>query len=219
MGWIFGRDKKKQGDNQHKKIKPLYEGERGIHDLTDSRTVLRVWLPLTVDMALSEVAKHTKKPGTEYLREFFALYLYGKHDFERMRQDYTGLYYDIIKHPAELAALKEKLRVEEEAEKAKAKLKAEAITPIVRSFQPLYSRALAKESIPDLGKNIVPLKVYINNKIKGDLQALADKAGVPLSRFIREILVSHLLGHSFWPERFPDMQKVEEADAVEWELS
>jgi hypothetical protein len=55
--------------------------------------------------------------------------------------------------------------------------------------------------IPGLGKNIVPLKLFLHEKMKADLQALADKAGIPLSQFVREILVSHFLGHAVWPER------------------
>ena len=64
-----------------------------------------------------------------------------------------------------------------------------------------FSRARVVDYIPGLGKNIVPLKLFLHEKMKADLQLLSDKAGVPLSQFVREILVSHFLGHTVWPER------------------
>lgn len=64
-----------------------------------------------------------------------------------------------------------------------------------------FSRAHAVDYIPGLGKNIVPLKLFLHEKMKADLQGLADKAGIPLSQFVREALVSHFLGHTVWPER------------------
>ena len=47
----------------------------------------------------------------------------------------------------------------------------------------------------------MPLKLFLHEKMKADLQELADKAELPLSQFVREILVSHFLGHTVWPER------------------
>lgn len=64
-----------------------------------------------------------------------------------------------------------------------------------------FSRARVVDYIPGLGKNIVPLKLFLHEKMKADLQVLADKAGVPLSQFVREVLVSHFLGHIVWPKR------------------
>ena len=64
-----------------------------------------------------------------------------------------------------------------------------------------YQRVSMADCIPGLGKNIVPLKLKLPAKLKSDLETLAQLADVPLGRFIREILVSRLLGHTLLPER------------------
>jgi len=73
--------------------------------------------------------------------------------------------------------------------------------PEPRGSRTMFSRARVVDYIPGLGKNIVPLKLFLHEKMKADLQELADKAELPLSQFVREILVSHFLGHTVWPER------------------
>ena len=81
----------------------------------------------------------------------------------------------------------------------------------------MFSRARVVDFIPGLGKNIVPLKLFLHEKMKADLQVLADKAGLPLSQFVREILVSHFLGHTVWPERNTLWMSEQEEVADGWE--
>jgi hypothetical protein len=78
------------------------------------------------------------------------------------------------------------------------------------------SRNEAVESIPGLGKNIVHIKILINAKIKADLEALAVKAKFPLGSFVRELLVSHFLGHTVWAERNPAWTAAQQKDADDW---
>lgn len=82
---------------------------------------------------------------------------------------------------------------------------------------PMFSRTHVVDCIPGLGKNIVPLKLFMHEKMKADLQALADKAELPLSQFVREILVSHFLGHTVWPERNQLWSKEQQELANDWE--
>jgi len=66
----------------------------------------------------------------------------------------------------------------------------------------LFSRAASTENrTPELGKNTEDVKVWIAKQMKDDLQLLADKTGLSLSHFIREILISNLFGHTYLPER------------------
>jgi len=53
----------------------------------------------------------------------------------------------------------------------------------------------------ELGKNNYDVKVWIAMKMKRDLQNLADKSGLKLSEFTREILISNLFGHTYLSER------------------
>ncbi len=67
-----------------------------------------------------------------------------------------------------------------------------------------FSRSGGKSSnnnSPELGKNRYDVKVWIATRMKNDLQLLADKADVTLSEFVREILISNLFGHTYFPER------------------
>lgn len=80
-----------------------------------------------------------------------------------------------------------------------------------------FSRARVVDYIPGLGKNIVPLKLFVHEKMKADLQELADKAGIPLSQFVREVLVSHFLGHTVWPERNALWTREQQELAEGWE--
>lgn len=80
-----------------------------------------------------------------------------------------------------------------------------------------YSRTKTIDCIPGLGKNIVATKIYIPQKIKADFELLANRVGVPLSRYMRELLVSHFLGHTVWPERITGWIQEEECLATDWE--
>lgn len=89
--------------------------------------------------------------------------------------------------------------------------------PRPRSEQALFSRAHAVDYIPGLGKNIVPIKLYLHKKMKADLETLAVASGIPLGQFVREILVSHFLGHMVWPERVRIWTDEQQKIADDWE--
>ena len=74
------------------------------------------------------------------------------------------------------------------------------------------------DTVPGLGKNIIPVKLFLPNKTIIDLQELADKAGIPLSTFVREILISHLLWHALWQECLRSWSQEEELIGMEWEI-
>lgn len=89
--------------------------------------------------------------------------------------------------------------------------------PVPRSEQVKFSRAATVDCIPGLGKNIVATKIKIPQKIKGDLELLANRAGMSSGQFTRELLVSHFLGHTVWPERIVVWAQDEEKIATYWE--
>lgn len=70
--------------------------------------------------------------------------------------------------------------------------------------EPAESRALFSRSpnrAPALGKNSINYKVWLPAKLRDDLSTLASEAGITLSHFVREALISALLGHRTLPER------------------
>lgn len=164
--------------------------KRNLNDLHVNDAVLRIWLPEPVKRAMDECINALNLSVAVYLREFLVVYLYGAQELQRMKTESTGLYF--VPQPLETPDT----------------------TPESSSGlgEIMFSRASDSESIPGFGKNIVPIKLFLNEKIKADLKVLADKSGMPLGRFAREILVSHFMGHSVWPERnllwTPEQQKM-----------
>jgi len=57
------------------------------------------------------------------------------------------------------------------------------------------------DMMQDLGKNIEDLKVWIPLRIKEDIQALAEQAGISISEMIREIIISNMIGHTYLSAR------------------
>ena len=71
--------------------------------------------------------------------------------------------------------------------------------------------------VPELGKNIAPVKIWLPQQLRDDLHVLAEHANVLLSRFTREIVIGAVLGRGTLPER-PELRAFNatpEADA--WE--
>lgn len=79
-----------------------------------------------------------------------------------------------------------------------------------------FSRGSSDECVPGMGKNIVPLKLHLPKKMKSDLEAQARNAGIPLGQFVREILISHFLGHTVWPERLQEWTAEQKEVADGW---
>ena len=55
--------------------------------------------------------------------------------------------------------------------------------------------------LPGLGKNIVEAKLSLSRRWRDDLAALAAEAGITLSHFAREVVVTQLLGHAYLSAR------------------
>jgi len=190
--WLFSIKKKNKRSVRKKEpleLRQIIERE-DIEKLHDNDDQLRFWLPEECKLALDKVLQCNHSTGARYLRELFVVYLYGEHELQRMRVHKTGLYY--TPPPVSDAGGNES------------------------SIR--YSRVATVDTVPGLGKNIIPVKLFLPNKIKIDLQKLADKAGIPLSTFVREILISHLLGHTLWQERLRSWSQEEEAIGMEWEI-
>lgn len=189
--WPFTR-KRKPAKDAPPPLKPIIT-DRDLLDLRHHNTELRVWLPEEGKQALDAIAERLDVVRSAYLREFYVIYLYGLHELLLMQSEQYGLYYDPPPPPPS----------------------PEPSTP--SESRPLFSRGRAEERIPGLGKNIVPLKLYLAQRIKDDLQALADKSGITLSQFVREILVSHFFGRTVWPDRLRNWSEEQERIASEWE--
>jgi hypothetical protein len=187
--WSFSENKKKI--QEPPRIRALID-DRGLLDLSDNSAVLRLWLPEAGRIALNQTTKNSGIVGAKYLRDFFVSYLYGAHELLRMQVMNEGLYYV-------------PLPIQETYHRGK-----------TCNNTIMFSRAPSVEYIPGLGKNIFPFKVFLPQRIKDDLQGLADNLGIPLSQFVREILISHFFGQTFWPAKLQSWSQENERIGKEW---
>lgn len=164
-------------------------GDRDLGDLSENDGQLRVWLPAPAKQNLEKLTDAYGLTTALYLREFFVSYLYGEAELARMRALGAGLYYRPPRPDEPDAEADNSVR---------------------------FSRSLGVDTIPGLGKNIAPIKIFLPERLKSDLQAVADRVCLPLSQFVRELLVSHLFGHTFWPERLKGWSPEQEQRATSW---
>lgn len=136
-------------------------------------TQVRLWLPDQARIALEEVCTRTGLSMTAYLTEFFASYLFGVHELMRMRDAGTGLYADTTPFEHDDKEVLPDFLLEDEEE------------------GPDFD-----DPVPEMGKNIFALKIFLSRKIKVGLRHRANIAGVPLGRFVRAMICAHLFGRS-----------------------
>lgn len=135
---------------------------------------LRIWLPDPAKIALIEICNRLNMSITAYLTELFATYLYGVHEVMRMRDHQTGLF-DTRELQFPEADHSENEEIEDDG--------------------PAFD-----EPVPEIGKNIFALKIFMPAKLKSGLQQRADKAQAPLGRFIRAMICAHLFGRDIGPK-------------------
>lgn len=135
---------------------------------------LRIWLPDPAKIALMEICERLGMSITAYLTELFATYLYGVHEVMRMRDHQTGLYEtDDLQFPD--ADPYEGGETEDDG--------------------PEFD-----EPVPEMGKNIFALKIFLPAQLKSGLQLRADRAQTPLGRFARAMICAHLFGRDVGPK-------------------
>lgn len=169
------------------KFAKLLGGMGDFSDLRRHDKALKFWLPEPAYEALKELCDRNGDSVSEALRQFFAAHCYGIYAYQLM---------------------------------------VDAIPDLFReSSQPMFSRAFQPQAtyrikrdptywVPELGKNVAPVKVWVPRRMTDELKALADHVGLKLSQYVREIVISRLLGHGTLPMR-PEMLKAEPLPAVE----
>jgi hypothetical protein len=135
---------------------------------------LRIWLPDPAKIALIEICNRVGMSLTAYLTEMFATYLYGVHEVMLMRDQKNGLY-DTNELQFYDNELSDFIDVEDD--------------------DPEFD-----EPVPEMGKNIFALKIFLPEKLKIGLQLRAKKSEVPLGRFVRAMICAHLFGRDVGPK-------------------
>ena len=158
------------------KFSQLLDGMGDFKDLATNSDAMKFWLPEPAMEALRELCAISGNSISETLRQFFAHHCYGIYAFHVMLTKHP----DLFKDPE----------------------------------PPMFSRSFVEPPpgkkriytywVPELGKNVVAMKVWVPTRLRNDLQILADHVELNLSQYAREIVISRLLGHGTLPYR-PEM--------------
>lgn len=188
--WPTFKDPSPDNSTQEDQRRPLSFDDlvKQIGDFNDFRSnnsALKFWLPLPAKEALDLIIDREGVSLTEFVRRFLVIHCYGLYAFYAMRDANKDLFKDINQGSGVFAQ--------------------EAPVPAGKVRIKTYW-------VPELGKNIVPIKVWIPYRLHLNLKELADQAGITTSNYVREILISRLLGQGMLPTR-PQMFTSEEAEA------
>ncbi len=164
----------------------ILEGMGDLGDLRNHDTAIKFWLPEPADEALREYAKYLGTGFSEMLRDFFGTHCYGIYAMGLLRSPEDDGFGGI---PA-----------------------------VFRRRGGDEGRKVRKTTywVPELGKNVVPVKIWVAKRLRDDLQALADHVKIPLSQYLREIAISRLLGHGMLPKRPEMLEAVPLPSAQDW---
>lgn len=164
----------------------LVNGMGGFGDFRYHDTAFKFWLPEAANQALEEMSQRSSISMSELLRQMFATHCYGIYAYQVMIETIPGIF-------------------------------CEAVSPLFsrRSVEPPPGKKRVDTYwVPELGKNVMPIKVWVPKRMRNDLQLLADHVGIKLSQYAREIVIARLLGHGTLPMR-PEMLKAEPLTAIE----
>ena len=168
-------------------LQQLIEKMGDASDFQNNDTAFKFWLPMPVFEALQEICEIDAVSQSVFFRNYLYNHCYGLYVIKQLLADYPSLFKD---HDYRYSIAQEP-------------------TPLGKKKSWTYW-------VPELGKNIVPIKIWIPQRLRDDLQTLADHAEVKVSQYVREIVISRLLGHGMVPLR-PEMFKaISTPDADLW---
>jgi predicted DNA-binding protein len=172
----------------------LLDGMGDFQDLGHHDTALKFWLPEPARQALQELAERQGESMSELLRQFLAQHTYGLYAFHLMNDRYPGLFKVGLPQPHEGIRFSRRHGHEEDGKKR-----------------------IDTYWVPELGKNVMSIKLWLPKRLRDDLQVLADHTGIRLSQYVREIVISRLLGHGTLPKRAQMLTAQPLASAQAWE--
>lgn len=188
----------------------MIEGLGKLDELGSHDTAFKFWLPEAVFEALVDVAFRNGDSVSQSLRQFFVLHCYGLYAYICIQDKHPEIFrdmeiramrYSVSEPPAKPAPASAEVSG---AEVSGAEAMLRETPDVVRQKPRAPARQKVRDPVywvPDLGKNVWPVKVWIARRLRDDLQSLADHAGIPVSQYAREIVISRLLGHGTLPKR------------------
>lgn len=169
----------------------IVAGMGDFSDLGEHDVALKVWLPEPVKHALVEISERSNLSVSEFLRQFLAIHCYGLYAFYQMIESTPNLFKDM-----DSSGVRFSIAMEE---------------------PPEGKKRINTYWVVELGKNVVPIKLWLPTRLKTDLKTLAEHVGLTPSNYVREILISRLLGHGMLPQRPAMFKPFPAPEADIWE--
>lgn len=192
--WSFLRKRKatqntKEKRQQPKSLEQLIANIGDFTDLAEHDAALKFWLPEPAKCALEEISQSTGHSISGFLRQFLVIHCYGLYPYILMLDAMPNF---CSKHDTDNDPMFS-----------------------IRDNIPKGKIRVSTYWVADLGKNVAPIKVWVPTRVKQDLSILAEHASLTTSNYIREIIISRVLGHGMLPKR-PEMMALPTQDADNW---
>lgn len=186
--WPFLKHEQKGAGDRRRPLdfKTLSDSIGDYSDLAVHDASVKFWVPQPTAEALKEIKRLRAESMNETLLIFLIGHCYGFYFQQVMLTKHPEIYKD----PDPSAGIRFSRR-NREAEEGIPKRKT------------VYY-------VPELGKNIFPIKLWIPQRLKNDLALLAENTGLTLSEYLREIVIARVFGYGMLPMR-PEMLTVEES--------
>jgi len=153
----------------------------------ENDTAVKFWVPEPVADALEELRERDSMSMSQLLRQYLMVHCYGLYAIRLMLEANPHLFKD--------------REVDSEIR-------------FSRAAPPPGKKRMDTYFVPELGENVAPIKLWIPQRLRDDLQILADHLELKLSQYLREIVISRLLGHGTLPLR-PEMLKAAPTPAAD----
>ena len=161
-----------------------------LNEFGENDVAVKFWVPEAVAEALDELRERERQSMSQLLRQYLIVHCYGIYGIRVMLEADPHLFKD--------------REVDSEIR-------------FSRAPAPAGKKRVDTYFVPELGKNVAPIKLWIPQRLRDDLRILADHVELTLSQYLREIVISRLLGHGTLPLR-PAMLNAEPTPAAgDWE--
>lgn len=174
--WFFRRSKDKPTPVEERKqsSRPfkISMTERDYGEMFHCDVAMKVWLPESIELQLSEITDFLDIPVSDFVRQILFQHLYGR--------------YDLLGHvERKLFTFDDPDHVQSRVRFALARIEVDEVPP-----EPMNAAA---KTPPE--PKIAALRVNIPQRMKTDLLHLAGKKHLTISHYARNVIVAHLLGH------------------------
>lgn len=156
-------------------------------EFAENDVAIKFWVPEPLAEALEDLRERDGVSMSQLIRQYLIVHCYGLYAIRLMLEADPHLFKD--------------REVDSEIRFSRA-------TP------PDNKKRVDTYFVPELGKNVAPFKLWIPKRLRDDLQILADHVGLKLSQYLREIIISRLLGHGTLPLR-PEMLRASPTPAAD----